>query len=321
MEQRTTLVTGAAGFIGFHTSRRLLDQGETVIGIDNLNDYYDPELKQKRLKILQQYPAFSFEQLDVSDREGVNTLFEKESIDRVCHLAAQAGVRYSLEDPFAYERSNSLGTLTILEAMRHNDVKDIVFASSSSVYGGVKEIPFKEDVKIDKTISLYAATKAACELQAHTYHHLFGINAIGLRFFTVYGPWGRPDMALFLFTKAMLERKPINVFNNGDMVRDFTYIDDIVDGVVACLENVNLLGYEILNLGCSSPVPLMDCIQELETVLGITAEKNMMPMQPGDIRETFADVSKAKRLVGYEPSVQLSEGIREFVKWYTNEYA
>src|SRR3989344_6466273 len=263
------LLTGAAGFIGFHTAKVLLERGDEVIGIDNLNDYYDPRIKLDRLEILKRDSKFKFYKQNIEDPIEI-----KEKIDIICHLAAQAGVRYSLENPFAYEKSNMLGTLNIFEFARHNNIKNVVFASSSSVYGNEKEFPFKETQKLDTPISLYAATKKANELYAHVYHHLFGINMIGLRFFTVYGPWGRPDMALFTFTKNILEGKPIDVYNNGKMKRDFTYVDDIVSGVLASLDNVETLKFEMFNLGRGEQVELLDFINEIEKNLDKKATKN-----------------------------------------------
>ena len=314
------LVTGCAGFIGFHLVHKLLQQNNEIIGVDNLNDYYDPQLKKERLNILKQYDNFSFSKTDITSYQALEKVFKKYSPEKVCHLAAQAGVRYSLTHPFVYEKTNMLGFLNILELMRKYKIKNIVFASSSSVYGGIKKIPFKEDMNINKPISLYAATKAANELYAHVYHHLYGINAIGLRFFTVYGPWGRPDMALFLFTKAILENKPIKVFNYGKMKRDFTYIDDIINGIVSSLNKVSKLGYEIFNLGCSSQVKLMDFIKAIEEELGKKAKKNMLPLQAGDVLQTYADVSKAKRLLGYQPKVKIKKGVKKFIKWYKEYY-
>jgi len=314
------LVTGSAGFIGFHLSQKLLQENHQVIGVDNLNNYYDPKLKKARLEILKKHANFSFYQLDIAEFASFEKVFAENKIDKVCHLAAQAGVRYSLENPHIYEQSNMVGFLNLLELMRKYEVKDLVYASSSSVYGGIKEIPFREDMNINKPISLYAATKAANELYAYVYHHLYGLNAVGLRFFTVYGPWGRPDMALFLFTKAILENKPIKVFNYGKMKRDFTYIDDIVRGVISSLDKVSELGYEIFNLGCSNQVELMDFIKAIEKELGKEAKKDMLPLQPGDVPETYADVSKAKELLDYQPRVKIKEGIKNFIKWYKEYY-
>lgn len=314
------LVTGNAGFIGFHLTKRLLEKGQEVVGVDNLNPYYDPKLKRARLAILKKFPHFSFYQVDIAYKEELAKVFAENKIDKVCHLAAQAGVRYSLENPYLYEQSNMVGFLNLLELMRKYEVKSLVYASSSSVYGGIKKIPFNEKMKINKPISLYAATKAANELYAHVYHHLYGLNTIGLRFFTVYGPWGRPDMALFLFTKAILEDKPIKVFNQGQMKRDFTYVDDIVDGIMASLNKVSALGYEVFNLGCADPVNLLDFIKTIEKSLGKRAKKEFLPLQPGDVPNTFADVSKAKKLLDYQPRVKIEEGVGEFVNWYREYY-
>ena len=316
----THLVTGSAGFIGFHLTKRLLEKGQEVVGADNLNSYYDPQLKKARLTILKKFPRFSFYQLDIANMVDFENVFTENKIDKVCHLAAQAGVRYSLENPHIYEQSNMVGFLNLLELMRQYKVKNLVYASSSSVYGGIKEIPFKEEAKIDQPVSLYAATKAANELYAHVYHHLYGLNTVGLRFFTVYGPWGRPDMALFLFTKAILENQPIKVFNNGKMKRDFTYIDDIVDGILLSLDKVSQLGYEVFNLGCSNQVELLSFIEAIENKLGKKAKKEMFPLQPGDVPETYADVSKAKKLLGYQPKVMVEEGIDKFINWYNDYY-
>ncbi len=309
MPQKTILLTGAAGFIGFHTGRALLERGEEVIGIDNINDYYDPKIKLARLKILKKYPKFKFYKQNIEDPIKI-----KEKIDIICHLAAQAGVRYSLENPFAYEKSNMLGTLNIFEFARHNKIKTIVYASSSSVYGNEKELPFKESQKLDTPISLYAATKKANELYAHVYHHLFGINMTGLRFFTVYGPFGRPDMALFNFTKNILEGKPIDVYNNGKMKRDFTYVEDIVSGIIASIDKE--YPFEIFNLARGEQAELMDFIKEIEKNLKKQAIKNFMPMQAGDVPETSADISKAKKLLGYNPKTSIKEGIKKFLEWY-----
>lgn len=313
------LVTGCAGFIGFHLTQKLLQKNHQVIGVDNLNSYYDPVLKKARLEILKKHANFSFYQLDIAEFASFEKAFAENKIDKVCHLAAQAGVRYSLENPHIYEQSNMVGFLNLLELMRKYQLKDLVYASSSSVYGGIDKIPFSEDMKIDKPISLYAATKAANELYAHVYHHLYGFNTIGLRFFTVYGPWGRPDMALFLFTKAILENQPIKVFNNGKMKRDFTYIDDIVNGILLSLDKAPQLGYEVFNLGCSNQVELISFIEAIENKLGKKAKKEMLPLQPGDVPETYADVSKAKKMLGYQPKVMIKEGIGRFIDWY-NEY-
>jgi len=314
------LVTGSAGFIGFHLSQKLLQENHQVIGVDNLNNYYDPKLKKARLEILKKHANFSFYQLDIAEFASFEKVFAENKIDKVCHLAAQAGVRYSLENPHIYEQSNMVGFLNLLELMRQYKVKDLVYASSSSVYGGIKEIPFKEEAKINQPISLYAATKAANELYAHVYHHLYGLNTIGLRFFTVYGPWGRPDMALFLFTKAILENQPIKVFNQGQMKRDFTYVDDIVSGIVAALDKVSSLGYEVFNLGCADPVNLLDFIKTIEESLGKKAKKEFLPLQPGDVPNTYADISKAQKLLGYQPKIKIKKGVERFIDWYRKYY-
>jgi len=313
--KKTILLTGAAGFIGFHTAKALLERGDNVIGIDNLNNYYDPKLKTARLSILKKYPNFVFYKQNIEDDIKV-----KEKIDIICHLAAQAGVRYSIENPLIYEKSNMLGTLNIFEFARNNKINSIVFASSSSVYGNNNEVPFKESMQLDNPISLYAATKKANELYSYVYHHLFGINMIGLRFFTVYGPWGRPDMALFKFTKSILENKPIEVFNNGNLKRDFTYVDDIVSGVISAIDKVDKLKYEIINLGRGEPIKLMDFIKEIESATKKKAELKMLPNQAGDVNQTFADISNAKDFLGYEPKTSIKKGIYEFVEWYKEYY-
>ncbi|WEF29654.1 NAD-dependent epimerase [Klebsiella aerogenes] len=329
------LVTGAAGFVGFHVSQRLLEAGHTVIGIDNMNDYYDVNLKQARLDLLD-YPLFSFVKLDIADREGMAKLFAAEKFDRVVHLAAQAGVRYSLENPHAYADANLMGFLNILEGCRHHKVQHLVYASSSSVYGLNRKMPFSTDDSVDHPVSLYAATKKANELMAHTYAHLYGIPTTGLRFFTVYGPWGRPDMALFKFTKAMLEGKSIDVYNYGKMKRDFTYIDDIAEAVVR-VQNVipqadpnwtvetgspatSSAPFRVYNIGNSSPVELMDYITALEEAMGMEAKKNMMPMQPGDVLETSAETQPLYDLVGFKPQTTVKEGVKNFVEWYKGYY-
>ncbi|QCK76334.1 NAD-dependent epimerase [Raoultella ornithinolytica] len=329
------LVTGAAGFIGFHASQRLLEAGHEVVGIDNMNDYYDVNLKQSRLDLLQS-PRFSFYKIDLADREGMAQIFTTEKFDRVIHLAAQAGVRYSLENPHAYADANLIGYLNILEGCRHNKVQHLLYASSSSVYGLNRKMPFSTDDSVDHTVSLYAATKKANELMAHTYSHLYGIPTTGLRFFTVYGPWGRPDMALFKFTKAMLEGKSIDVYNYGKMKRDFTYIDDIVEAIVRVqdvipqadpewtVENgspaTSSAPYRIYNIGNSSPVELMDYITALEEAMGMEAEKNMMPIQPGDVLETSADTKPLYDLVGFKPQTSVKDGVKKFVEWYKAYY-
>lgn len=336
LEYKNALVTGAAGFIGFHLSKRLLESGHRVFGVDNLNDYYDPRLKQDRLEILRSYPAFSFYKTDLSDREQLETIFIENRIEVVVNLAAQAGVRYSLTNPHAYVESNLVGFVNILECCRHHGVKHLVFASSSSVYGANTNMPFSVHHNVDHPISLYAASKKSNELMAHTYSHLFDLPCTGLRFFTVYGPWGRPDMALFLFTKAICEGTPINVFNHGKMKRDFTYIDDIVEGVVRVMEhcpdpNPNWTGdvpdpgtsytrYKIYNIGNNNPVELMDFIKAIEDALGEEAIKNYMDLQPGDVPATYADVDDLITDVGFKPETSVSEGIEKFVRWYKSYY-
>ncbi|HBV3334802.1 dTDP-glucose 4,6-dehydratase [Klebsiella pneumoniae] len=329
------LVTGAAGFIGFHACKRLLDAGHEVVGLDNMNDYYDVNLKQARLDLLQS-PLFSFRKIDLADREGIARLFADEKFNRVIHLAAQAGVRYSLENPFAYADSNLIGYLNILEGCRHNKVEHLLYASSSSVYGLNRKMPFSTDDSVDHPVSLYAATKKANELMAHTYSHLYGIPTTGLRFFTVYGPWGRPDMALFKFTKAMQEGKSIDVYNYGKMKRDFTYIDDIVEAIVRMQDIIpqpnpewtvetgspadSSAPYRVYNIGNSSPVELMDYITALEEALGMKAEKNMMPIQPGDVLETSADTKPLYDMVGFRPRTTVKQGVKNFVDWYKAYY-
>ena len=329
------LVTGAAGFICFHTCKRLLEAGHEVVGLDNMNDYYDVNLKQARLDLLQS-PLFSFHKIDLADREGIARLFANEKFNRVIHLAAQAGVRYSLENPFAYADANLIGYLNILEGCRHNNVEHLLYASSSSVYGLNRKMPFSTEDSVDHPVSLYAATKKANELMAHTYSHLYGIPTTGLRFFTVYGPWGRPDMALFKFTKAMLEGKSIDVYNYGKMKRDFTYIDDIVEAVVRMQDIIpqpnpewtvetgspadSSAPYRVYNIGNSSPVELMDYITALEEALGMVAEKNMMPIQPGDVLETSADTRPLYDAVGFRPQTTVSQGVKNFVDWYKAYY-
>ena len=318
------LVTGAAGFIGNAVSRRLLDRGERVIGVDNLNDYYPVSLKQARLATLAAEPAFAFEQADIADAPRMAEIVRDNRIVRVVHLAAQAGVRYSLENPFAYERSNLAGHLSIMEACRHTDAfEHLVYASSSSVYGDkpIGGAGFREDEPAASPVSLYAATKRACELMSQSYATLYKFPQTGLRFFTVYGPWGRPDMAYFSFTKAILAGSPIEVYGEGRMARDFTYVDDIVDGVIGALDNPPAAGgHRVLNIGDSHPVGLMDMIDTLERALGREAVKVMRPMQPGDVTATFADVSQLHALTGYKPKVMLEEGLGRFVAWYRDYY-
>ena len=330
------LVTGAVGFIGMHTSLRLLARGDCVIGLDNLNDYYDVALKQARLACLLPYKNFSFHQLDVADREAMAALFAQVKPERVIHLAAQAGVRYSLTNPDAYINSNIQGFCNVIEGCRHNGAKHLVYASSSSVYGGNTALPFSEHHRVDHPISLYAASKKANELMAHTYSHLFGLPTTGLRFFTVYGPWGRPDMALFLFTKAILAGQPIDIFNHGNMVRDFTFVDDIVEGVIRVADKPATLNptfnpanpdpatssapYRVFNIGNNQPTPLMDYIQALESALGITANKNFLPMQPGDVPVTAANTDELDAWIGFKPNTAVSDGVVRFVDWYRNYY-
>lgn len=331
------LVTGAAGFIGFHLSKQLLARGEQVIGLDNLNNYYDVPLKQARLDQLLEQKTFQFSQLDLADRQGIAQLFADIQPEKVIHLAAQAGVRYSLKNPYAYVDSNVIGFLNILEGCRHNSVRHLVFASSSSVYGINTKMPFSVHDNVDHPVSLYAATKKANELMAHSYSHLYGLPTTGLRFFTVYGPWGRPDMALFLFTKAILEGQSIDVFNYGKMRRDFTYIDDIVEGVVRVSDNIpspnpDWSGYEpeagtssapykLYNIGNNQPVELKRFIEVLEDCLGRKAAKNMLPLQPGDVPETYADIADLTRDIGFKPTTPIEVGIPRFVDWYRSYYA
>lgn len=312
------LVTGAAGFIGMYTAKRLLEAGHEVVGIDNLNDYYDPALKHWRLTQLEPYESFRFKALDLADREGIAALFAQEQFQRVIHLAAQAGVRYSLENPFAYVDSNLVGTMTILEGCRHHQVEHLVYASSSSVYGMNEKIPFSEEDRVDHPVSLYAATKKSNEVMAYSYAKLYGIPATGLRFFTVYGPAGRPDMAPWLFTEAISQGKPIKVFNHGRMMRDFTYIDDIVEGVVRIQEVIpkGEVPHSLYNIGNNEPIELARFIRAIETALGTEAEKIMLPMQPGDVERTYADTARLEEAVGYKPSTEIEEGITLFVKWY-----
>jgi UDP-glucuronate 4-epimerase len=330
------LVTGAAGFIGFHLSRKLLEQGDEVVGLDNLNEYYDVNLKMDRIKHFAMDRNFKPVRMDLADREGMTRLFAEEKFDKVVNLAAQAGVRYSLTNPYSYVDSNISGFLNVLEGSRHNGVRHLVFASSSSVYGANTRMPFSVHHNVDHPVSLYAATKKANELMAHTYSSLYSLPCTGLRFFTVYGPWGRPDMALFLFTKAILEDKPIDVFNYGKMQRDFTYIDDIVEGVVRVLERIpepnplwngdnpdtatSYAPYKLYNIGNNNPVELLAFIETLESCLGRKAQKNLLPIQPGDVPATYADVEDLIRDVGFKPSTPLREGIGKFVEWYQTYY-
>ena len=330
------LVTGAAGFIGMTTTLRLLARGDTVVGLDNLNDYYEVSLKESRLARLTGHPNFRFVKLDVADRAGMERLFAAEKFDKVIHLAAQAGVRYSLQNPHAYVDSNLVGFINILEGCRHNKVAHLVYASSSSVYGGNTRMPFSEHDSVDHPVSLYAATKKANELMAHTYSHLYGLPTTGLRFFTVYGPWGRPDMALFLFTKAILEGRPIDVFNHGNMRRDFTYIDDIVEGVIRVMDRnaaVNTeydpisadpatsnVPYRVFNIGNNNPVQLLDFIGAIESALGMKAEKRLLPLQDGDVPATYADTALLDDWVGFAPATPVQEGVSRFIAWYRDYY-
>ncbi|KMV35602.1 NAD-dependent epimerase [Franconibacter pulveris 1160] len=330
------LVTGAAGFIGFHVSERLLAAGHQVIGIDNLNDYYDVNLKYARLNLIENHPNFRFQKLDLADRQGMADLFASEKPQRVIHLAAQAGVRYSLENPHAYADANLVGHLNVLEGCRHHQVEHLLYASSSSVYGLNRKMPFSTDDSVDHPVSLYAATKKANELMSHTYSHLYGLPTTGLRFFTVYGPWGRPDMALFKFTKAIVEDKRIDVYNHGKMRRDFTYIDDIAEAIVRLQDVIpqadpkwtvetgspatSSAPYRVYNIGNSSPVELMDYISALEKALGKEAQKNMMPIQPGDVLETSADTTALYDAIGFKPHTSVEEGVKRFVEWYKAFY-
>lgn len=312
------LVTGATGFIGMYTAKRLLEKGYQVVGLDNLNSYYELELKQYRLAKLSSYKKFSFVQLDLADRDSIAKLFSKEKFDRVIHLAAQAGVRYSIENPFAYVDSNLVGMMTILEGCRHNKVEHLVYASSSSVYGMNDKIPFNEEDQVDNPVSLYAATKKANELMAHSYSKLYGIPTTGLRFFTVYGPAGRPDMAPWLFTEAILTGKPIKVFNHGKMMRDFTYIDDIVEGVIRIQDVIptGVIPYSLFNIGNNEPIQLSRFITAIESATGKVAEKIMLDMQPGDVERTYADTDRLEAAVGYKPKTEIEYGIQQFVDWY-----
>jgi UDP-glucuronate 4-epimerase len=330
------LVTGAAGFIGFHTARRLLERGDEVVGLDNLNAYYDPSLKGARLELLRQHPGFRFVQIDLADRLAMEELFRGEKFQRVVHLAAQAGVRYSISHPHAYVQSNVTGFLHLIEGCRHHAVEHLVYASTSSVYGANTRMPFSEGQNVDHPLTLYAATKKANELMAHSYSSLYDLPTTGLRFFTVYGPWGRPDMALFLFTRHILAGTPIDVFNGGRHQRDFTYIDDIVSGVLAAVDrtaapdpNWNSAApepatsnapYRIYNIGNERPVALSRYIEVLEQCLGRQARKNFLPMQPGDLPDTWADVGALERDVGYRPSTDLETGVKRFVEWYLGYY-
>ena len=346
------LITGTAGFIGFHLLKRLIERGDEVVGLDNINDYYDVNLKYARLAETgidkagadsgdlvksSKYPGYRFVKMELEDRKGMNDLFEKEKFDKVCHLAAQAGVRYSLTNPYAYIDSNIQGFINILESCRHNSVRHLAYASSSSVYGLNETMPFSTGHNVDHPVSLYAASKKSNELMAHTYSHLFGLPTTGLRFFTVYGPWGRPDMALFIFTRAILSGKTIDVYNRGDMKRDFTFVDDIAEGLVRVIDNppkgnkewnpaepdpsTSPAPYKVYNIGNNSPVRLMDFIEAIEEATGKKADKNLMPIQPGDVPATWADVDDLVNDMGYRPDTDIKKGVGEFVKWYRGYYS
>ena len=330
------LVTGAAGFIGFYTAKQLLERGETVVGLDNFNDYYDVRLKESRAAVLEPFDNFSMVRLDLADRAGMEALFAKEKFDKVVHLAAQAGVRYSIENPHSYIDSNIVGTMNVLEGCRYNDVQHLVYASSSSVYGANAAMPFSIHQNVDHPLALYGASKKANELMAHTYSNLYGLPTTGLRFFTVYGPFGRPDMALFLFTKNILEGKPIDVFNYGNHRRDFTFVEDIVEGVIRTMDHTaepnpdwdpmqpdpgtSRAPYRIYNIGNQQPVELMRYIEVIEECLGKEAEKNLLPMQPGDVPDTYADVEDLVADVDYRPNTPIEEGVKRFVDWYLDYY-
>ncbi|MGC0890286.1 NAD-dependent epimerase [Pantoea agglomerans] len=330
------LVTGAAGFIGFHVSQRLLAAGHQVVGIDNLNDYYDVNLKHARLNLIKADPGFTFIEMDLADRDAMASLFDQQKFQRVIHLGAQAGVRYSIENPHAYADSNLTGHLNILEGCRHHKIEHLLYASSSSVYGLNRKMPFSTEDSVDHPVSLYAATKKANELMSHTYSHLFQLPTTGLRFFTVYGPWGRPDMALFKFTRAMIAGEAIDVYNQGQMKRDFTYIDDIAEAIVRLQDVIpqqddnwtvetgspatSSAPYRVYNIGNSQPVTLMNYIEAIEKALGITAKKNLMPMQPGDVLETSADTEALFKAIGFKPQTGVEEGVKNFVDWYRDFY-
>jgi len=330
------LVTGAAGFIGFHVSQRLLAAGHQVVGIDNLNDYYDVNLKHARLNLIKPDPAFTFIEMDLADRDAIASLFKQQQFQRVIHLGAQAGVRYSIENPHAYADANLIGHLNILEGCRHNKIEHLLYASSSSVYGLNRKMPFSTEDSVDHPVSLYAATKKANELMSHTYSHLYQLPTTGLRFFTVYGPWGRPDMALFKFTRAMIAGEAIDVYNQGQMKRDFTYIDDIAEAIVRLQDVIpqadenwtveagspatSSAPYRVYNIGNSQPVTLINYIEAIEKALGITAVKNLMPMQPGDVLETSADTEALFKAIGFKPQTSVEEGVKRFVDWYRDFY-
>ncbi len=315
-------ITGAAGFIGFHLARRLLDEGKNVIAIDNLNDYYDPNLKESRLSILNEYSNFKFFRYDLTEKEKLSRIFNEFEFDIVVHLAAQAGVRYSITNPEIYISSNIVGFFNVIEVVRHYDIKHFIYASSSSVYGGNKNLPFSTNDKVDHPISLYAATKKSNELIAHTYSHLYGIPSTGLRFFTVYGPWGRPDMALYKFADSIMKGKPIDIYNYGKMTRDFTYIDDIIEGIIRIMPKVPEKGdmlaspYKIYNIGSNNPVNLMDYIDCLERYLDKPIEKNYLDMQPGDVKDTYADVTDLVHAINFSPQTSINDGVSKFVEWF-----
>jgi UDP-glucuronate 4-epimerase len=316
IKDHTFLVTGSAGFIGFHVSQALLSHGAQVVGLDNYNDYYSPALKRHRDQELRKHPQFISVEADLADLGALESLFHAYGPRKICHLAAQAGVRYSLVNPFAYQKANLEGFLNILELAKRFQVERLVYASSSSVYGGLTELPFSEDQRVDTPISLYAATKKADELMAHAYSHLFSLPTVGLRFFTVYGPWGRPDMAMWLFADAMLQGRPIKVYNYGQMQRDFTYIDDIVQGTLAALMVPGLENYEVLNLGNHRSEPLAKVIGLLEQELGVAAIQELLPIQPGDVPATFADIHRAQAKLGFQPTTTIAEGVRRFIQWF-----
>jgi UDP-glucuronate 4-epimerase len=327
MSDRAILVTGAAGFIGFHVANRLLGEGRTVVGLDNLNSYYDPALKQARLNILRSHARFSFEPTDLADRPSMSRLFGEHRFPVVIHLAAQAGVRYSIDHPHAYADANLEGFLNVLEGCRHNQCRHLLYASSSSVYGANTKLPFSVKDNVDRPVSLYAATKKANELMAHSYSHLYRLPATGLRFFTVYGPWGRPDMAIFLFAKAIIEGQPIKLFNHGRMRRDFTYVDDVTHAILRLMDHVPGDGEakddapaRIYNVGNNHPEDLMHVVAVLEKELGRKAVTQMLPMQPGDVLETFADIEDLMRDVGFRPQTSIEDGVRNFVTWYRDHY-
>lgn len=330
------LVTGAAGFIGFHLSRRLLEMGHTVVGIDTINDYYDPQLKQARLDLLRPFSGFAFHKIDLADQASLRALFHEQSFSHVINMAAQAGVRYSLTNPASYVQSNLVGFANLLECCRAHPVEHLVFASSSSVYGLNKEMPFSTSHNADHPASLYAATKKAGEAMAHSYSHLYGIACTGLRFFTVYGPWGRPDMALFIFTRAILRGEKLPLFNKGQMRRDFTYIDDITSGVLSLLDKAPVPSpdwdaerhnpatssapYRLFNIGNNQPLPLLDFVRAIEDATGHKADMDLLPMQPGDVQETFADITPLQQFTGFAPTMPVQEGVRRFVDWYKAYY-